>query len=69
MLKTMLVTNTFRESFENNPFCLEPLLIKAAKATETWGLSVMPVRVMGDKADEEYDPHLKSGKALQLLVL
>lgn len=65
----LVVTNTFEESFKNNPFCLEWLLIEAAKAIETWGLSIMPVRVMGDKADEEYKLHRKSGKALQLLVL
>lgn len=65
----MLVTNTFEESLTNNPFCLEQLLLKAAKATETWGLSIMLVRVTGDKADEERDLHLEPGKALQLLVL
>lgn len=40
--KNMLVTDTFGESFTSIPFRLEPLLTEAAKATGTWGLSVMP---------------------------
>lgn len=31
------MTNTFEESFKNNPFCLERLLVMAAKAIETLG--------------------------------
>lgn len=36
--KSIFMMNTLEESFKNNPFCLERLLVKAAKAIETLGV-------------------------------
>jgi hypothetical protein len=47
--ESMFATNMFEKPFKSNPFWLEWLALWAAKATETWELSILHVWIVGDK--------------------